>query len=261
MKNTVLLKKTDKIATIFFNRPEQKNAFDAALANEFAAALEDAMKDKNITTIILRGEGDMFMVGGDIKLFFSNRENMTPVLTEMGGAVVKIMSLFEKCNKPILAAVHGSVAGIGLSFMLCADLVIAQEGTNFLTAYTQLALTPDGAMTYHLPRLVGAHKAAELLLLNEQFDAKVAKELGLINWVVPGDQFEAKIKTISEKLATGPVLAYARVRHLLKNTWQNSFLEQVNQELRAFRDSTETKDFKIGVSAFVNKKQPNFEGT
>jgi 2-(1,2-epoxy-1,2-dihydrophenyl)acetyl-CoA isomerase len=260
MQNTVILDKKNTIATITFNAAEKKNAFNIELARDFAHALDDATNDATIRAIVLRANGDIFMAGGDLKLFFANRDNMIGALKELSDYVIKITTLFENSNKPIVAAVHGAVAGIGFSFMLCADLVIAQQGTQLTTAYAHIGLTPDGGISYWLPRIVGTKKAAELLLLSEPFDAQKALELGLVNWVVPKDQFEQQIDTLMQKLAHGPTSVYAKIRTLLQKSCTDSFKEQVLAELEAFAQSTQTEDFQHGINGFINKKRPEFVG-
>ena len=162
--------------------------------------------------------------------------------------------------KPVLASVHGSVAGVGISLMLATDLVIAAENTKFTTAYSGIGISPDGGCSFQLPRLVGAKKAMEWLLLSDIFDAYEAKNQGLINWVVSEDQLEKNTHKILTRLAKGPAQSYASIKRLVNSTWQETLSNQLEEEGRAFAACSVTQDFQSGVKGFLTKKQVEFVG-
>jgi len=174
MKNTVLLNKDNAVATITFNRPDAMNAFNHEMADEFQNIIQEVKSDPTIRAIQLSGAGDLFMAGGDIEFFYKNLEQMPAGVKEIINQVNQTITAIREMEKPVLACVHGAVAGIGISFMLACDLVIAAEDTKFTLAYSGIGTSPDGGASYNLPRLVGSKKAMELLLLSERFDAQTA---------------------------------------------------------------------------------------
>lgn len=162
--------------------------------------------------------------------------------------------------KPVLASIHGSVAGVGISLMMACDLIIAANTTQLTMAYSHLGISPDGGASFNLPRIVGTKKAMEWLLLSDRFNAESAKEYGLINWVVPEGELSIETQHIIQKLVNGPTQAYAHSKRLLNESWQNSLVIQLAKEADAFEFCTGTKDFKQGVSQFISKKKPEFLG-
>jgi len=260
MSSTVKLEKQGSIATITFNRPDKMNSFNLAMADDMEAVTEDVMLDDKIRAVILKGEGKLFMAGGDLKYFAENLKTMPAGILHIIRQLKSSMFNLRNMNKPVLAAVHGSVAGVGVSFMLAADLVIAADDTKFTLAYTGIGTSPDGGVSYMLPRLVGTKKAMELMMLSELFDAKTALQHGLINWVAPGDQLFDQVNAIATRLANGPTKAFANVKRLVNHTWDNSFETQCELEALSFAECSATQDFTAGVSAFVSKKKPEFVG-
>jgi 2-(1,2-epoxy-1,2-dihydrophenyl)acetyl-CoA isomerase len=162
--------------------------------------------------------------------------------------------------KPVLASVHGSVAGVGVSLMMACDLVIAAENTKFTMAYSGLGISPDGGASYNLPRMVGVKKAMEWLLLSDIFNAEDAKLNGLINWVVPEDQLKDKTDRLMQRLANGPTNSYANTKKLMSQTWDHSLEKQLEIEGLAFESCTTSADFKAGVTHFIHKTRPVFLG-
>jgi 2-(1,2-epoxy-1,2-dihydrophenyl)acetyl-CoA isomerase len=183
-----------------------------------------------------------------------------PVMKVIQTVSRSILNLMQM-PKPVLACVHGSVAGVGMSFMMACDLVIAAENTNFTVAYTGIGACPDGGSTYNLPRHVGNKKAMEWLLLSDVFDARTAQAHGLINWVVPAEKLAEETERILRKLAHGPTKSYEQVKKLLNQTWRNSLEVQLEAEGRGFEICSTTQDFKSGVTSFLEKKKPEFKGS
>lgn len=260
MNNTILLTKKDQIATITFNRPQAMNALDDHMADKLLAVTTDVAEDDQIRAVCLRGAGNTFMAGGDVKYFYDNLDNLKNNIHGMISKVHAVVNLIQNMPKPILAAVEGSVAGVGFSFMAACDLVLAAEGTKFTLAYTKIGTSPDGGSTYNLPRQIGTKKTMELALFSNILSAEEAKQLGLLNWVVPQTMFEAEINNITKRLALGPTAAYGRVKALINHTFVHDLEEQLLAEEQAFVASSGTADFRQGVTAFVSKSKPIFEG-
>lgn len=260
MLQTLLFEVTDNIATLTFNRPDAMNALNQQMADELALVTEQILLDDGIRAVLIKGNGDLFMAGGDIRFFYEALDkmpaNVLPIVRQVNASILNLAQL----PKPVLACVHGSAAGIGMSFMLAADMVIAANNTKFTTAYTKIGLTPDGGLSYTLPKIVGAKKAMELFLLSELFDAKTAYELGLVNWLVEPANLACEAERIIKKLAVGPTKSYATIKQLVGHALEGSLVQQLEAEAKAFVASTATVDFKQGVTAFVTKAKPEFKG-
>lgn len=163
-------------------------------------------------------------------------------------------------RQPVIAALHGAVAGAGLSIALAADLAIAAEDAKFTLAYTRIGTSPDGGASWSLPRVVGLRKALELALLSDVIDAEEALRLGLVNKVVPADRLPLEMDALAQRLAHGPTQAFGRVKGLLRGSFERGLQGQLKAERDAFLACVATRDFKEGVAAFLEKRPAVFEG-
>jgi 2-(1,2-epoxy-1,2-dihydrophenyl)acetyl-CoA isomerase len=261
MNDTVLYSVADGVATITLNRPAVMNALDAAMIVQLRAVCERAEQDASARAVVLRGAGPAFLAGGDVAYFHANLQRM-PELVRQGGAELHhaILAL-RRAPKPVLASVHGTVAGAGVSLMAVADLAIAAEGTKFMLAYSRIGTSPDGGATWSLPRLVGSRRALELMLLSDPLDARAALALGLVNWVAGADQLAAETERLGRRLAQGATLAFAETKRLVNASQDQTLAAQLEAEVEAFARSAATRDFAEGVTAFVEKRKPNFKGS
>ena len=157
-------------------------------------------------------------------------------------------------------AASRAVAGAGMSLLAAADLAIAADGTKFSMAYSAIGTSPDGGSTWFLPRLVGARRAMELLLLSEPFDVATALRYGLVNRVVPADELEAATAQLARRLAGGPARAHAEIKALVNRSFETPLPAQLDAEAAAFARCAATRDFNEGVTAFVGKRKAKFEG-
>lgn len=260
MYETLLLSQSDHVATITFNRPSVMNTFDDVMSIELQAVTEAIQLDQSIRAVLLNGAGPLFMAGGDIQFFYKTLDTMPKgvqkIVRALNASIINLMRM----PKPVLASVHGSVAGVGMSFMMAADLVIAAHNTQFKMAYSGIGISPDGGATFQLPRLVGTKKAMEWLLLSDLFDAPTARDAGLINWVVPADQLQDETQKIVRRLQTGPTVSFAKTKRLINETWYNNLESQLEREGEAFTACSKTQDFKAGIKSFLQKKKPEFIG-
>ena len=257
--NAVIYEVCDQVATLTLNRPESLNAVNPAMIDALLAASARAAADPTVRAVIVRGAGQHFMAGGDLKWF--REQTALPVETcrthfedLIKGVHASVLN-FKSMNKPLIAAVHGAVAGFGLSLMLAADLVLASEDAYFTLAYSNIALSPDGGATWSLPRHIGLKKAMEIALLGERFDAARAYELGLINRVVAPEQLEAETFKLAKKLAARPAKALAHTKALLNQSLETSFETQLLAEQKFFFDCATHPDFAEGLASFFEKRK------
>jgi 2-(1,2-epoxy-1,2-dihydrophenyl)acetyl-CoA isomerase len=259
MSDTVLYSVAGSVATITLNRPSVMNALDLRTIGSLREAAERAETDAQARAVVIRGAGPAFLAGGDVAWFHANLSRAPELVREGAPDLHRAILALRRAPKPVLAAVHGAVAGAGLSVMAAADLAIAAEGTQFTTAYSRLGTSPDGGATHFLPRLVGTRRALELLMLSDSFDASEAHRLGLVNRVVPADRLAAEAETLARRLAQGATGAFAEIKRLVNQTHDQPLAAQLDAEVEAFARCAGTRDFAEGVTAFVEKRKPNFD--
>lgn len=258
----VIYEKENSIAWITLNRPDVLNALSPAMAKDLHVLMEDIKAQKDIRCVVIRGSGKGFMAGGDIEFFHSmlpelsagNTEKLKPLFKHVHG----IVNCIRMLPIPVIAGVHGAAAGLGLSLVAACDLAVAAQDTQFTLAYCHIGTSPDGASTYFLPRLMGIKQAMEMALLGERFDAERALSLGLINQVVPAQDLNAKVSAWAERIARGPTLAYGKTKHLLYASLDHDFFEQIRLEEESFAQCAQSVDFAEGITAFVQKRKPEF---
>ncbi len=265
MSETVLLSTDGAIATITLNRPESMNALDSAMVDELHANLIRVEQDAAIRCVVLRGAGDNFMAGGDIRMFAKALAELPPAEQQASfesliGQVHASIIALRRMDKPVVAAVQGAAAGFGVSLATACDLTIAADSAVFTLAYCHIGTSPDGGSTFHLPRAVGMKRAMEIALLGDRFSAEQAAEIGLINRVVPADGLEEATAKLAGRLAKGPTAAYGRTKRLLNASLDNSLAAQLSAESELFTASTMTDDFREGVTAFLEKRPADFQG-
>ena len=253
----VQLLRDNAVAILQFNRPDALNALDVPTARAFHAACLELAVDASVRAVIVRGAGRAFGVGGDLAALRFDAAAVAAQLIEPLHASVKLLAALDA---PVIASLHGAVAGGSLSLALACDLAIAAEGTRFDLAYARVGASCDVSGSWHLPRLVGLRHAMQIALLCDGFDAAEALRLGLVNRVVPAAELHAQTLTLAQRLAAGPTLAYGRLKRLLRQSFDNDLATQLDAERDNFLGSTRTRDFQEGRDAFLAKRPPLFEG-
>jgi 2-(1,2-epoxy-1,2-dihydrophenyl)acetyl-CoA isomerase len=264
MNTTVQLDRDHAIATLTLNRPESLNALDSAMIDALIGHCAALAADDGVRCVIIKGAGRHFMAGGDIRSFNAELDSAPAERGQHFKHMVEHMHVaiesLQRMPHPVLASVHGAVAGFGLSLMCACDLAIAAESSYFTSAYRHLGLTPDGGATYTLPRLVGLKKAMEIVLLGDRFLAAEALRLGLVNRVVVDNELDRATHELAIALATGPVLALRNGKRLLNQSRVQSLSAQLQLEAESFGACAVTEDFEEGVRAFLAKRSPHFSG-
>lgn len=254
---SVLLEQHDGIATITLNRPQTMNALDVQAAQAFHTVCRQLSTDPGVRVVILRGAGKAFGVGGDLAAF-TEEAGVPPsdIIDPMHAAVQLLAAL----NAPVIASLHGVVAGGSLSLSMACDLAIAADNTRFNLAYANVAANCDLSGSWNLPRMVGLRNAMQIALLSDTFDAAEALRLGLINRVVPPEQLEAETSVMAQRLAAGPTLAYGRMKRLIRQSFETALPAQLKDEGEQFTASSKTADFKEAMMAFFAKRKAQFKG-
>jgi 2-(1,2-epoxy-1,2-dihydrophenyl)acetyl-CoA isomerase len=253
----VKLLRDGAVAILEFDRPAAMNALDVPTAAAFHAACRAVAADAGVRAVLVRGTGRGFGAGGDLAAM---RTDAAPVADQLIEHLHGGLLLLAAIDAPVIAALHGAVAGGSLSLALGCDLALAAEGAKFNLAYGRIGASCDGSSSWHLPRIVGLRKALEIALLSEPFDAAEALRLGLVNRVVPADALQAEALALAQRLAAGPTLAYGRMKRLLRASFDRGLATQLDAEREAFIAGTRTYDFAEGLAAFFERRPAVFEG-
>ena len=262
MNETLLLTREGAVATLTLNRPESLNVLGLDMIDALVEHTAALAADDSIRCVVLRGAGKHFMAGGDIRMF-AERLPLPGAerQREIGDIIVRVHAAIERMQRmpqPIIASVHGAVAGFGLSLMGACDLALAADTAYFTSAYRHIGVTPDGGSTWTLPRLVGLKKAMEIVLLGDRFDAPEALRLGLVNRVVPEATLAEATRLLANNLANGPALAMANGKRLINQSFSQSLSGQLAAEAASFAACAARDDFAEGIRAFLDKRAPRF---
>jgi len=248
------------LARLDLARPDAAHAIDMRMARELMQAATQLDRDPRVRAVLIGSSGKMFCAGGDLAHFRAQGEALPGELREMTTWLHGAISLLARLRAPVVAAVNGSVAGAGIGLVCAADLVVAAASARFTLAYTRVGLTPDGGSSFFLPRLVGARRAAELLLTNRTLSAAEALDWGIASEVVPDEQLAERAGALSRSLAEGPTQAFAGVKRLLLSSAAESLESQLDHESRAISDASRTADAREGMAAFFEKRPAKYQG-
>lgn len=257
---TIRFEVKDQAAFITLDRPDAANGLNLVMGRELMDAAIRCDEDPGIRAVLLTGKGKFFCAGGDLKYFSDSGERLAAALKEVTSFSNSAAAKLTRMDKPLVVAVNGPAAGIGMSFALYGDLILAAESASFTAAYTAAALSPDGGMTYLLPRYIGLLRARELMLTNRRLSAKEALEWGLVTRVVPDAELAAEAGKLVKALAAGPTLSYGSVKRLVNNTFSQTLETQMELEGRGIAAVSKTADAGEGISAFLTRRKPVFTG-
>ena len=248
----ILTERSGGVLRIEFNRPEKKNAITAAMYGALADALLAADADDAVRVVLIHGKPEVFTSGNDLADFLAN-----PPRGE-DGAPFRFLRAISRFGKPVVAAVSGAAIGIGTTLLLHCDLVYAAIGTRFALPFVNLALVPEAASSFLLPRLAGWPRAAELLLLGEPFSAEKAREIGLVNEIVAPEGLLETAMATAQKLAQKPPGALRLTKALMKDGLIAQVEQAMSREGKIFAGRLNSPEAKEAFSAFLEKRKPDF---
>lgn len=252
----------DGIARLVLDDPNTLNAMGATMAREFREAV-GAVADQPdaVRCLVISGAGRGFCSGGNLGLMNGDGQGSEGQdRISLGTHHHFTLTLLKDLHCPVLTAVNGPAAGFGFSLALAGDLVVASRSAYFLAAFSRLGVSPDGGLTWLLPRIVGWARAREMLLLGEQLAAEQAQDWGLVNRVFEDEHFADEVSALARRLADGPTLALGTIRRLAWQAWDRSFAEQLAEEEREQRAVFASADAREGVRARMEKRDPQFKG-
>jgi len=257
-ENSLLFSLEAGVATLRFNRPEVFNSVNKPLALALQQHLRDCQQDASVRTIVLTGTGKAFCAGQDLaEITGPNSPEVSEIVEKHYNPIIK---LIRELEKPVIAAVNGVAAGAGANIALACDIVVAKESASFIQAFSKIGLIPDSGGTYFLPRLIGMQRASALMMTGDKVSAAEAAQMGMVYKVFSDEAFDSEVATLAKKLASMPTKGLAYTKQLLNGT----FSHDLEQQLRAEGDyqlrAGHTTDYREGVAAFLEKRQPSFTG-
>jgi len=259
---TVQLELRENIAVIVLNRPDRLNALTGAMAEDFMAAVHEAI-EKGARAIVLTGAGRAFSAGGDLRQMqeiASKEEQVEAFFDELLRLMNEVVLLIRSVSIPFIAAVNGIATGGGCNLALACDVVIASRSAKFNQAFIKIGLSPDCGGTFFLPRLIGLRRAVELMLTGDLVDAERAQQIGMINSVVEDDELMKHALAMAERLAAAPTAAIGQIKRLVDASAAADLAAQLDRERLSQLKMGQTKDFAEGVAAFLEKRPARFTG-
>jgi len=259
--SSILVSQDAGVLTITLNRPEKLNAFNPEMHSLLRQAIERAADEAGIRAVLLTGSGRGFCAGQDLA-----ERNVSPgaapidLSVSIGSYYNPLVRRLRGLPKPVVCAVNGVAAGAGANIALACDLVLAARSASFVQSFSRLGLVPDSGGTYFLPRLAGTARAMGLALLGEKLSAEDAERWGLIWKAVDDDRLLAEANALARALAAGPTKGYGLVKRAIYASAGNSLEAQLDLERDLQRDAGSSADYREGVSAFMEKREPRYQG-
>ena len=254
---TITLERRGKVAILTINRPDKLNALSSRVHAEGVAVLEELRTDDSVRVLVITGSGEKsFIAGADISEF----EGQTPVTQRNTFQQKSLFNSLDTFPKPVIAMVNGFCLGGGNELAMACDLRMASENAKFSQPEINLGIMCGGGGTQRLPRLVGEGRAMEMALTGDMIDAATAERFGLVNHVYPSDQLEAETMKLAEKIAEKAPLALQLSKEAVKFASRSNLDEGLRREVDLFAICFSTEDKKEGVSAFLEKRKPEFKG-
>ena len=257
--SSILLKIENNIAFIVLNRPEVFNSFNREMAFSLQSTLDNCAIDTNVRAIVITGNGKAFCAGQDLKEVTDPELNpgFRKILEEHYNPIILKIRTIEK---PIIAAVNGVAAGAGANIALACDIVVAAENASFIQAFSKIGLIPDSAGTFFLPRLIGFQKASAIMMLGDKINALEAFNMGMIYKIIAPGLFDEEVRNLAATLAQMPTKALGLTKRLLNQSMANNLEQQLALESDLQIEASSSNDYKEGVTAFVEKRTPEFKG-
>ena len=258
MIDCVLYETDGAVATITLNRPDSLNSFDKAMREDLAAATAQAREDTAIRAVILTGAGRCFSAGADLKAGFKTGAEVEQILNE---EYRPSLADIAEMDKPVIGAINGFAAGIGLSYALVCDLAVMGESAFLLSPFSSIGLIPDGGSTWLLARAMGYMNAYQMAVENERVSAARCMELGLVNKVVADDALPATAREWATRLAGKAPLALARTKNMMRRAFTLSYADAISAEAALQHLCFDSADCKEGITAFLEKREARFTGS
>src|SRR6202008_2890247 len=250
----------DGLAHVVLNQPERGNPIDGEFCREFGLCIAELSERSDVRAVLLSARGRLFSVGGDLMSLVKREEALPRTIKAWTADLHAAIARMVRMRAPVVAAVHGNVAGGSVSLMAAADLVVIAESARISSAFAKIGFSPDSGSTTTVTRRIGVAHALRVCRFGETLDAKIALSLGLVDFVVPDGAVHNEAERIARELAAGPTEAYGAIKRLFSETHERSLESQLEEEARTLAAISRTEDAREGVKAFVEKRKPVFAG-
>ncbi|HUL19308.1 MAG TPA: enoyl-CoA hydratase-related protein [Steroidobacteraceae bacterium] len=247
------------VALVTLNRPESANTLNLQMGMDLLAAALACARNAEVRAVVLTGAGRNFCFGGDLRAMASRDTAGDDYIRELTTYLHAAIAHFTRMDAPVIAAVNGTAAGAGVGLVAMADLAVCARSAKFNLAYTNAGLTPDAGTSFLLPRIVGAKRTMELLLMNRTLSAAEALSWGLVNEVVGDEEVQARALAIAEQLAGGATRAFGATKRLVAASL-GAFESQMILESETIAAHAVGAEGTEGISAFLGKRRPEFAG-
>jgi 2-(1,2-epoxy-1,2-dihydrophenyl)acetyl-CoA isomerase len=256
---TILTACADGVATLTLNRPEARNALNMTMRRDLEVALAQLDEDRDVRVVVVRGAGEHFCAGGDVKLMRDHPMTAAEGQSRVEAINRAILAL-ARLRVPTIAMVDGAAAGAGCNLALACDLVVASDRARFGELFARIGLIPDAGGTFFLPRRVGLARAKELVFTANIIDAREAERIGLVNRVVPAAALEAETYALARRIADGPPRVLAAAKALLDRAAGLDLQSALHWEALTQGEMIAAADHREGLRAFFEKRPPRFTG-
>jgi 2-(1,2-epoxy-1,2-dihydrophenyl)acetyl-CoA isomerase len=258
----LLFELKDGIATLTLNRPERLNALGDTLRDDLHDAILKCGENPEVRVIVITGAGKGFCSGGDVKAMNEAKESRRerPLNDKIAPTRDLTLLAMRDAPQPIIAAINGAAAGAGMNLALGCDIRIASTAAKFSQAFVKRGLHPDWGGTYFLPRVVGMAKAAELIFTGDLIDAQEALRLGIVSQVVSPEELMSATYQLARRIAAGPPVAIRLAKRSLYDNAERDLKSSLERETFSQNIASETADAREGIRAFVEKRDPKFQG-
>lgn len=259
--NYIQFELENRTAYITLNRPDKLNSFHADMAREMQEVLDVVSGKKEIRCVVLRAEGRAFSAGQDLKEAVEKSKDEQFELSEIVEHHYNPIILgLRRLEKPVICAVQGTAAGAGANIALACDIVLASRKATFIQSFSSIALVPDSGGTWMLPRLVGMARATAIMMTAEEVSADQAESMGMIYKAVYDQHLASETRKIADKLSQMPTQSMAMIKKALNRSFDNDLESQLSLEAELQTRAGKTNDYREGVNAFLEKRQPNYKG-
>ncbi|WP_299761023.1 enoyl-CoA hydratase-related protein [uncultured Pontibacter sp.] len=248
----------DGVATITLNRPDVFNAFNDQQSYDLQDALKQVSRDENVRVVVLTGAGKAFCSGQDLKAIASaSKRDLSESLEKRYNPIIRAM---RNLPKPIICKLNGVAAGAGCSLALACDMVVASSKASMIEVFVNVGLVLDSGSSFFLPRVVGSLKAFELSTLGSKVSAEEALQLGMVNSVVAPEELDGAVAELAARYAAGPTKAIGLMKKMLNKSFSSTLDEMLDYEAHCQKIAGNSEDYKEGVTAFNEKRKPQFKG-
>ena len=257
MFETIKYTLDDRVATLSLNRPENYNAFNKQMREEFLLAIKKAKNDENVRVIVITGEGKAFCSGQDLKEVEGDDFHFEQVVKEQYNPIIKRL---HTTQKPIICRLNGVAAGAGCSIALACDLIVMSEKASLIEVFVNIGLVLDTGSSYFLPRLVGSAKAFELASMGSKVGAEEALKLNMVNKISAHDDLDGAVKQYTDYYKNAPTKAIGLIKGMLKVSLNSNLKQMLDEESRCQEIAANSEDYAEGLDAFLKKRPAKFKG-